>query len=240
MRTLLTFTFCFLAAFGLPGHQALAQSWPLKLTASEGQEALVKTTGREHEISPGARVMLSPASDVPSDTKVLEFEFFCIGGVAEVSYAPADIAGEAGKTKLPAIDHSEGWSPYRARLDGGITKSGIMMTFGLEKDRVLQIRNIRVRTEVPGEFEAKNDGPRRSLPEEVVLAELQRRYPAAVTKVVLFRSKVEIQGRFPDGMGPVALAEIPIDRLLTDPECHLAFHPVTRSAEKPSLSPCRE
>ena len=87
----------------------------------------------------------------------MEFEYFCAGGVPAFALLPGPPFQAKTARMLPAIGHSETWSTYAARIapPGKPLPEGwreLRMDLPLPKDRVLQVRNARLRPERPGEF----------------------------------------------------------------------------------------
>ena len=82
------------------------------------------------------------------------------------------------------------WSRYAARiapqdkpLPAGWTK--LRLDLPLTADRVLQVRNLKLRPERPGEFDTTAAKPSAAASKEALQAYLDRKFPAAITQVTI-------------------------------------------------------
>ena len=69
------------------------------------------------EIHGPMSVLATPAQPPAKQALALEFEYFCVGGVPGFAVLPGPPYEERTHRRLPAIGHSEAWSPYAAPLD---------------------------------------------------------------------------------------------------------------------------
>ncbi len=209
--------------FGLLGT-VVAVAAPLDLTRFDGDAEGFQKTGEAVEIRGAVSVLATSTTPLAAEEQVLEFEYFCVGGVPEFAVLPGPPFEAATARMLPAMGHSETWSKYATRLApaGKPLPAGwkqLRMDFPLPADRVLQIRNAQVRAERPGEFDAAIAKPAASAPQAALDAYLATEFPAALTKIAVTDETVRIQGNVGAESGPLFLADIPMDLVLGDPRC---------------------
>jgi len=196
---------------------------PLKLTRFDGPAATFK------EPSPGTleihgpmSVLATPATPPGAADQVIELEYFCAGGVPTFAVLPGPPYQAETARYLPALGHSETWSRYAARiaapdkpLPAGWTT--LRLDLPLPADRVLQVRNLKLRPERPGEFDAAPAKPSAAASKEALQAYLDRKFPAAITKVSVGKDLIQLEGQAGKEGGGLFLADIPMDVLLDDP-----------------------
>jgi hypothetical protein len=158
----------------------------------------------------------------PAD-RVLEFEYFCVGGMPAFSVLPGPPFEGIPPRTLPELGHRETWSRYSARLatpDNPLPEGWreLRLDLPLPAGRVLQIRNATVRPELPGEFEIRTAKPAASATEEALTEYLANPFPAAIQAVAIGSDEVRIAGNVGKLSGPLFLAEIPMDVVLNDPQ----------------------
>jgi hypothetical protein len=98
------------------------------------------------------------------DEQILELEYFCVGGSPAFFALPGPPFEAKTARKLPELGHSETGSTYTVRLApvGRLLPDGwkqMRLDLTLPKDRVLQIRNPRIRPERKGEFDVADAAP---------------------------------------------------------------------------------
>lgn len=213
MRLLLSFFFLSLAS----------AETPLTLTRHDGPAPTFKEPAPGTvEIHGPMSVLATPAGTPGPADQVLELEYFCAGGVPTFAVLPGPPFEAKTARYLPALGHSETWSRYAARiappgkpLPAGWTK--LRLDLPLPADRVLQVRNLKLRPERPGEFDAATAAPRASASKEALEAYFTRKFPAAITKVSVGKDLVHLEGRAPGDPAGLFLADIPMDLLLDAP-----------------------
>ena len=112
------------------------------------------------EIHGPMSVRASPSGPIGPEDLVLEMEYFCAGGVPDFALLPGPPFEAKTARYLKAIGHSETWSSYTARIapEGKLlpeTWTELRLDLPLPANRVLQIRNAKLRPERPGEFDTR-------------------------------------------------------------------------------------
>jgi hypothetical protein len=207
----------------------------LRLSPADGDgSALRQSAVGAYEIRGAASLLAVPDSPPPGGPLVLEFEAFCIGGVPGFTVFPGPPFEAGTRQSLPAIGHSETWTPYAARLhSGGSPWPGewrqLRIDLPLPADRLLQLRNPRLRPERSGEFD--EPAASRSTPEPFIEAYLDGTPPGMIESVSVTDDSVVITGRVGAADGPIDLADVPMDRLMDDPGRFETLDRVTPAAD---------
>ena len=133
---------------------------------------------------------------------------------------------------LPPLGHSEAWTSYATRIApaGKPLPSGwtqLRFDLPLPADRVLQLRNVRLRAERPGEFDAITVKASASATQEALRSYLDRSFPSVITDVSVSKDFVRIKGTVAPPHSGVFLADIPMDVLLDDPRSWQSLVAVT-------------
>lgn len=219
--------------------------WAFVFGSAAGQNLTLSRVGGEapqfRQIAPGtyevrgpASLLAVPAAPPPGGALVLEFEAFCVGGVAAFAVLPGPPFEARTHRRLPAIGHSESWTPYAARLnpEGHPLPEGwrqLRLDLPIAADGVLQLRNPRIRAERPGEFEV--GGASASTPEAFIEAYLDGTPPGKIEQIVVTADAVVITGNIGAAGGSVVLADVPMDRLMDDPGRFETLHPLEPAAD---------
>lgn len=163
---------------------------------------------------------LPTSPPTPADN-VIEFEYFCIGGVPSFAVLPGPPFKEAASRQLPALGHSETWSTYASRV--ATAKSPLppawkelQINLPLPADRTLQLRNVRLRPERPGEFDPIKAKPSAASSKEELETYLTTKFPYAISKVSVGKKSVRIEGNVGKDSSDIFIADIPMDHLLND------------------------
>jgi hypothetical protein len=215
-------TYLLAAALTLPLATAEV---PLKLTRFDGPAPTFK------EPSPGTleihgpmSVLATPAAAPGPADQVLELEYFCAGGLPTFAALPGPPFEAETARYLPALGHSEAWNRYAARiappdqpLPAGWTQ--LRLDLPLPAGRVLQVRNLKLRPERPGEFDAAPAKPSAAATQEALQSYLDRKFPATLTQVSVGKDAIHLEGRAGPETVELFLADIPMDLLLDDPRC---------------------
>ncbi|MES2660691.1 MAG: DUF5722 domain-containing protein [Verrucomicrobiota bacterium] len=193
---------------------------PVKLERFDGPAAAFQETSGTVEIHGPVSVRAIPNGPVDPADQVLELEYFCVGGVPTFATLPGPPFEAKTARMLPALGHSETWKTYTARIapEGKPLPHGwqqLRFDFPLPADRVLQLRNARLRPEQPGEFDAAKAQAGGS--KEALQAYLESNFPASITKVSVSNDQVRIEGKS-GNRDALFLADIPMDLLLDDPQ----------------------
>ncbi len=207
------------------------QTNPLQLSAGGGPKGSFRKETSFYEVRTPAKLVATPASAMTAEPMVLEFEFFCVGGTPSITFQSDPPVNGKRAEVLPGLYNSETWSPYRARLGSLLGVKRLLLDFGLAEGRVLQLRDLTLRREVPGEFD-KVAKVLRSAPAELIDAELTRVYPASVTDVALTKDKIIIKGMASGVDGPLEIAETLMEKLVTDPDPYIFRQPVTLASDE--------
>lgn len=170
----------------------------------------------EAVISPGDALLLAPEKSTGASPRVLQFEVFTLTPPEWFSLRPLRDSGPPLRTqRLPPPGHSETWTVHRHRLEGLPTSwQQLRLDFGLPAAGELRLRNFRW---LPAPARDSAPAQRRAfVPAPLLEAELSASYPGKIERVEVGRDHIEISGH--TGGVPCRLAEVPIDRLLDDPE----------------------
>lgn len=216
------------ASFSLAG--------PLKLERFDGPSPTFQDNSGTVEMSGPISVRATPTTAPTATDQVIEFEYFCVGGVPTFAALPGPPFEAKTARYLPALGHSETWSTYTARLApaGKPLPAGwrqLRFDFPLPANRVLQIRNAQLRSERPGEFSIAIAKPAASAPQAALDAYLGKTFPTAFTKVAVTDREIRIQGNVGKEAGPFFLADIPMDVVLDDPRSWQTLIPLSASAD---------
>lgn len=198
-----------------------ASATPVRLAPFNGpSKAFREPAPGTFEIHGPMSVLATPAQPPSQQPLVLEFEYFCVGGVPEFAVLPGPPYEARTHRRLAAIGHSEAWSPYAAPLDppdkplpGGW--KNLRVDLPIPAGAVLQIRNLKLRPVQPGEFGTKPSAP--ATPEAFIVAYLDGKPKAHIDEIRVTTGEVIISGRIDDPQESPAIAEVPIERLMDDP-----------------------
>lgn len=210
---------------------ALPLGAAVELDFSRAGEAApsVRREGDVHQIEGGGPVMATPKSPPAATDTVLEFEYFCVGGVPAFHILPGPPFLGATARRVSALGHSETWSVWSTRLDEGKPMPAgwkqLRLDLPMPAGRILQIRKARLRPPAPGEF----DPPRRQAAfarEPAIVSYLDTRFPASIESVRVGPNEVTITGATLDEAGPLFVADIPMDVVLGDAKAWETLVPV--------------
>ncbi len=198
------------------------------------------------EVSAGTYEVRGPQSlkltpqHIDRDEKdlVLEWEYFCEGGVKTF----ACLAGPPFEPKsaqfLPAMGHSEVFSSYRAlisRADKNLPDqwSSLRLDLKLEEGQILQLRNVRIRPMQPGEFEKK---PTAALASVGNVDDLNRylntTYSANVTRVNVGTETIQVEGHVSGANDQLFLCDVPMETIEGQPTNVLSQTPIKLDVQK--------
>jgi hypothetical protein len=204
------------------GFTALACAQPLKLTRFDGPApAFREEVAGVYQIDGPMSLLATPEAAVADGPLVLEFEAFCVGGVPAFAVLPGPPYQAETHRRLAAIGHSETWTPYAARLNPPDKPmppgwKSLRLDLPIPAGKSLQLRNLKLRAERPGEFDAKSAA--RSTPPEFIEAYLSGKSPASIDRISVTNDSVTLTGRADGHRDGIFLAEIPMERLMDDPE----------------------
>ena len=188
------------------------------------------------ELHAGIPLRATPRAKPRVDELVLEMEYFCAGGVPDLAVVPGPPFEAITAFRLPPIGHSETWSSYVARIPPAGKPlpenwQQLRLDLSLPEGRVLQIRNARLRPEMPGEFDQAAARPQSSAGKEALETYLAARFPAAIESVSVTENQVRIEGHAGMESGGLFLADIPMDVVLGAPQGWETLIPVKPSPD---------
>lgn len=188
------------------------------------------------EIRGPQSVRLTPATPAGKGSWVLEMEYFCAGGVPTFAALPGPPFESKKAHYLPEIGHSETWSPYAARIQqtGKPIAPGwtqLRLDLPLKPERVLQIRNVRLRQERPGEFTPKPTVSKNAADAGLLDAYLKKSLPAKISRVSVATSQISISGISPDVRDDLFLGHIPMETILGSAKIYESLTPVTPDSQ---------
>ncbi len=224
------------AIFLLALHTRAVSSVALRLERMDGPSPAFTEAAGVVEIKGPMSIRATPVSAPRPEDLVLEFDYFCAGGVPSFAALPGPPFEAKTARWLPAIGHSETWTTYTAR----IAPAGkplpadwklLRLDLPMAAERVLQVRNPKLRPERPGEFDAAAARPAASASKEALQAYLDRQFPSAIAKVSVNKELVRIEGRAAPSGGAVFLADIPMDVILDDPRSWQTLVPIQPEAD---------
>lgn len=162
---------------------------------------------------------------------VLELEYFCAGGLDSFSIRPGSESDKPERPSHGPLGHSETWSDFKTRIIPPGEKaaekwSTLHIDLPLPPGRVLQLRNLRVREEIAGEFDQPESETRTMPSDDALLSYLNHDFPAQITEVSVGKKVIQINGRGLDDSAKVFLADIPMDITLGDPRSWQTTVPV--------------
>lgn len=218
----------------LPSVRAAAVA--LRLERFDGPSPAFTEAAGLVEIKGPMSVRAIPAAAPAPDTTVLEFDYFCAGGVPTFPALPGPPFSAATARWLPPLGHSEAWTSYAARIApaGKPLPSGwtqLRFDLPLPAARVLQLRNVRLRAERPGEFDAIVAKASASATQEALRSYLNRAFPSVLTDISVSKDSVRIKGTVAATQGAVFLADVPLDLLLDDARSWQSLIAVTPDAK---------
>ncbi|QJE98950.1 DUF5722 domain-containing protein [Luteolibacter luteus] len=175
------------------------------------------------ELHAGMSVRATPQGQPQPGDLVLEMEYFCAGGVPGFTLLPGPPFEAKTARPSPPLGHSETWSRYAARIapPGNPLPENwqqLRLDLPLPKDRVLQIRNARLRPETPGEFDKAAANPKSSADKDALDRYLAAKFPASVDSVSITDKEISIAGQADKEAADLFLADIPMDVVLDSPQ----------------------
>lgn len=214
----------------------VATAVPLKLERFDGPDPSFQENSGTVEIHGPMSVRATPAAPPAADEQVLELEYFCAGQVPTFEVLPGPPFEAKTARMLPALGHSETWKTYVAQLapDGKPLPGGwtqLRFDLPLPADRVLQIRNVRLRAAQAGEFDSAKTQIAAAVTDEALQAYLDRDFPGSIDKVSVSNDQVRIEGRAGVTRRALFLADIPMDVVLDDSQSWQTLEEVKPNAD---------
>lgn len=186
---------------------------------ASGQPEATKTAG-QIIVRKGDLLRIEPAPTTGSEPRSLEFEFFTTTPPTALTLRPLRNAGaRLREVKLDPPGHSEAWTIHRRKVDGLPSNwESLELDFSLPEGGQILIRSVNWKPLEKAAPPAAAQARRSSVAENVLEAELSRSYPASISSVDVGTEQITIQGNASKTPGPLLLAEIPMDRLIDDPD----------------------
>lgn len=208
----------------------------LRLEAVAGGDGRLVREGEIWQVNAAGPVLAVPEGAVGEGDQVLEFEYFCVGGMPSFAVLPGPPFRAATARRLPAIPHAEVWSRYAAPLAGGgkALPAGwkrLRLDLPVPAGRRLQLRGLRLRPARDGEFATRSGTLVGAAEAGMLEAYLTNAFPAKVARVEVGAGHVRVAGEAGGVAGPLALAEIPMDVLLGGDGQWAERVPVTLAAD---------
>ncbi|MEM9646645.1 MAG: DUF5722 domain-containing protein, partial [Planctomycetota bacterium] len=163
-------------------------------------------------------VRVVPESPPGSGRWVIEWEYFCAGGVDELRIASVG-RRESKAHVIPPLGHRETFSPYQALLATSTTSAEdpeMRLEIEMGPKSVLQIRNVRIRRARPDDMGGRQDSTLRTSASDVLQDYLSRRYRSRVDRVEVDDNTIAIAGHVSAHDDKVWLAAVPMERRTTD------------------------
>lgn len=191
----------------------------VELTASRPPGGVLRDEGGVWQVEGAGSLVLTPNSAPAAGETVLEFEYFCVGGVPAFAVLPGPPFQAASARRVPALGHSEGWSTWTARLDAQAPLpqgwKQLRLDLPLPAGRVLQIRKARLRAADGGGDEPVRR--RGAFAREADLeASLSAVHPGSIDEVRVGVGDVRVRGRVGSLSGNLWVADIPMDLVVGD------------------------
>jgi len=203
---------------------------PLEIESIQGlPDSVVQLDDGVTQLRGPQTLYLKSSTPVSDPSSVLEFEYFCIGGIASPTamVGPGDDSKseQAVVRKLEPLEHRETWSRYATQLNpqdqaSPSDWSQFRLELPLKGDQVLQIRRLRFRSARRGEFDGNahavaGENARPVAADAGVLeAYLQQEFPCKVTRVQVGLNDIFIEGSIDSAAETLRLADIPMETIL--------------------------
>ena len=201
--------------------QAAVGATPLNLEQSGGSSTGFEKINGTVEIKGPLGLLMTPLSVPEPDSVVLDFEYFCQGGIDNIALSPGPPFEKTTSRPLPPMGHSEGWASYSVRiiseempLPAGWKQ--LRLELPLKAEQSVQIRNVKLRAERPGEFDPPASNPNASAPVEALKTYLDTKFPGQISEVSVETDVIHLKGNVGSEKGHYALTDIPIDLVLDD------------------------
>ncbi|MFC7336011.1 DUF5722 domain-containing protein [Haloferula chungangensis] len=219
----------------------LGAETPLSITQANGSPGSLKPSGDgSYELQTGGGISLyaNLTAKTPAGPLVLEFEYFCLGEVPRFALIPGPpFDNKAARWSQP-LGHSEAWTPHRIRLSAHdqplpANWKQLRLDLPIKQDTTLRLRNLRLRRERPGEFSRSKSSAAETT--ATLRTYFDTAFPARINSVRVTSEQVILQGNVGKLRGPIAIAELPIHKLLSDPNRFVDTSPI-KAAEDGSFS----
>lgn len=187
------------------------------------------------ELAGSGSLRLISSTPLGREAWVLEMECFCVGGIQEVTATPGLPFARRSARVLPAIGHSEVFIPYVARLGSANDVwpeqwKELRLELKMSPDASLQVRNVRLRLEQPGDLIAKQSGPDTAADAIELEAYLTQDFIARISDVTVGDTEIKISGNVSDEQGPLFLGDIPMATLLGNTKPYQSLEPIVTDA----------
>ncbi len=185
----------------------------LELTRPGGDIWEIKTTG----VDPFVATLQFPAA--PAAATVLTFEYVSMGTVKPFEVFAGFPWSEARAQTADELPYSEGWSVFSIDLRPALERGKAPLTrlrldFGGAPDRVVQVRNLRLRAPAPDENEINQRRVARKVADDTLDQQIRdylaQRWPTQIKGVEVGREEIAITGDVAGEVGELWLVESPV------------------------------
>lgn len=187
----------------------------IELRVLEGGEIEIRTMGSDPYVFTDP---LPPSVDL-SQKHVLSFEYFSAKGTNQMQVFLLPPLNEANSVTSAGLPVSEGWSAYALDLKPIIEKLGgkvqsLRLDFGTQAGRTIRLRALRLRAQTAQEKQLA--ARRAALREEEKQYEtrlqnyLRRTYPCQITRAMVGKAQIVVEGSIGTEKGTLFLAEVPL------------------------------
>lgn len=169
----------------------------------------------------GAMPTIATAAKIPAADEVsLRFSAFCLGGVEKIAVLSGPDFDSKNAQWLPAIGHSETWTPYSfvlAPIHLAAVRAGqkIRLDFYLNAKASLQLKDLQMaKKPIPdGNLTSAED---LATWQKALLAEAAKVYPARISAVIVGKDEITIRGDR-GGSKEFFLADVPMHVTVVSP-----------------------
>lgn len=181
----------------------------------------VKMDGGTIEIHGSASIQIVPQSAIGSGDWVIELEYFCVGGVEQVTVTTESANGSSGSQTLEPLGHSEAFRPYIAKIEQTeafklADAKRVSLDLTMKDDAVLQIRSVQLRRQMAGDFEKAIQSSGHAADSDALQSYLSHSFDGQVSSVTVGKSEIKIAGMAGSYRSKVLIGDIPMETLLGD------------------------
>lgn len=187
------------------------------------------------EVAGSDSIHLIPSMPLGREAWVLEMECFCVGGIKEVTATPGLPFTKRDAKVLPAIAHSEVFIPYMARLDSTNDAwpeqwKELRLDLKMAPDASLQVRNVRLRLQQPGDLIARQAGTNAAADPIALEAYLNQDFVAQISNIKVDATKITISGNVSGNQSHLFIGDIPMATLLGSAKSYQSLEPIVTDA----------
>ena len=198
-----------------------------RLRLDNPDAANVKMLDGTIEISGSTALEFSANSGLDDGVWVLDLRYFSIGGVDNVSLIPLSNDSDPGRQSLGPMGHSETFSPYASKFKlehRGTT--AIRIDLKLKPDSKLQLKDVTVRRERPGEFGSAAHARAHAASAKDLKSYLSKTFDSEIQSVSVESDTIRISGQVGSLEGEYLLGDIPMEALVSQPNAYHSLVPI--------------